>query len=177
MDYQKAARFWTDRQASGAEMPWDSLKAAIDAFAAAHNTCALATADLAGNVRCTPIEYTYLNGAFWMFSEGGLKFRGLEENKNVCLAVFDPYDGFGKLGGMQVTGTAELVEPWTEDYLALLEHKHIPVENLKRMPVTMHLIKVAPAAVDLLCSALKEKGFDSRQHWEARQAADCQEDK
>jgi hypothetical protein len=33
----------------------------------------------------------------------------LEKNRNVCAAVFDKYQGFGKLKGMQITGTAEIV--------------------------------------------------------------------
>ncbi len=26
---------------------------------------------------------------FWMFSEGGQKFIGLEKNENVCLAIYE----------------------------------------------------------------------------------------
>ena len=48
------------------------------------------------------------DSSFWMFSEGGLKFFALERNENVCLAIYDPYDGFGKLDGMQVTGMPAL---------------------------------------------------------------------
>lgn len=44
-------------------------------------------------MRCTPIEYSYHDGRFWMFSEGGEKFIGLEKNENVCLAIYDKYDG------------------------------------------------------------------------------------
>lgn len=166
MDYAKAARYWTDREADSKRMGREELLAEAEAFIAARKTCALATADLEGNVRCTPIEYSYLDGAFWMFSEGGLKFRGLAENKQVCLAIYDPYEGFGALCGMQVTGTAEVVEPWSEDYLKLLSHKGIPEEALRKMPTEMHLIKVRPTEIDLLCSALKERGYDSRQHLE-----------
>lgn len=59
----------------------------MEEYILANKTCALATG--AGEfVRCTPIEYTYHHGAFWMFSEGGEKFAALEKNKNVCLAIF-----------------------------------------------------------------------------------------
>lgn len=138
----------------------------VEEFIAARNTCALATAGLDGFVRCTPIEYTYMDGAFWMLSEGGLKFRALESNRNVCLAIYDAYQGFGKLNGMQVTGTAQIVEPWSDEYLALLEYKGIDAERLRKMPVEMHLIKVVPTAIDILSSSLKDLGYDSRQHLE-----------
>jgi hypothetical protein len=82
----------------------------------------------------------------------------------VCLAIYDSYAGFGQLGGMQVTGTAELAEPWTGEYMDLLAFKKIPAENLKKMPVTMYLIKVTPTRIDFLCSKFKNLGFDSRQH-------------
>ena len=99
-----------------------------------------------------------------MFSEGGLKFHGLESNKNVCLAIYDGYTGFGKLGGMQISGTAELVEPWTGEYMDLLAFKKIPVENLKKLPAILYLIKVMPTRIDFLCSEFKSLGFDPRQH-------------
>jgi hypothetical protein len=48
-------------------------------------------------VRNTPIEDNYVDGNFDCFSEGGMKFRGLKENKNVGIAIFEPYGGFGQL--------------------------------------------------------------------------------
>lgn len=57
-----------------APMPTDALKARIDDFLAAHNTLALATG--CGNwVRCTPLEYLRVNGALYILTEGGLKWR------------------------------------------------------------------------------------------------------
>ncbi len=77
-------------------MPKEQLKEKIEAYIQANNTCALATG--AGNfIRCTPLEYSYHDEKFWIFSEGGEKFIGLCKNENVCLAIFDKYEGFGKL--------------------------------------------------------------------------------
>lgn len=166
MDFEKAASYWIDRETDTGAMGHDELVAEVEDFVAAHSTCALATASLDGFVRCTPIEYTYMDGSFWMLSEGGLKFKGLAGNPNVCLAIYDPYEGFGKLNGMQVMGRARIIEPWSEEYLALLAYKGIDAERLLKMPVEMHLIKVMPTAIDLLSSSLKERGFDSRQHLE-----------
>ena len=163
MNYNKAASYWEEKDAQTVQLDRDALLTKIDEFIMAHNTCALATG--CGNfVRCTPIEYNYKDGKFWMLSEGGLKFHALEENKNVCLAIYDSYAGFGKLGGMQVTGTAELIEPWSVEYLDLLAFKKISAESLKKLPQTMYLIKITPLHIDFLWSGFKKLGFDSRQH-------------
>lgn len=52
-------------------------------------------------MRCTPIEYSYHDEKFRMFSEVGEKFTGLEKNDNVCLAIYDKYDGFGNFKSIQ----------------------------------------------------------------------------
>jgi hypothetical protein len=163
MDYKQAAGYWEDKDAAAKQMDRAALLAQTEKFILAHNTCALATG-YGDFVRCTPIEYTYLDGCFWLLSEGGLKFSALERNKNVCLAVFDAYTGFGKLGGMQVTGTAQTVEPWSEEYLKLLEYKKIPAAALRGLPHTMYLIKITPSRIDFLNSDFKKQGFDSRQY-------------
>jgi hypothetical protein len=163
MDYEKAASFWEEKDAQSKRMDKKALMDAAEKFIAGHNTCALAAAG-GGIVRCTPIEYSYRDGCFWMFSEGGMKFRALKENKNVCLAIYDGYNGFGGLGGMQVTGTAELVEPWSAEYKAAVDFKKIPHEALRGIGHTMYLIKVTPACMDFLNSDFKKEGFDSRQH-------------
>ena len=122
-EYESAANYWIEKDAASKHMPREQLEEAIDAFLAAHNTCALATG--AGSfVRNTPLEYNYFDGEIWIFSEGGLKFKALAQNKNVCLAIFDAY-GAAPLAGMQIMGTAELVEDWSEEYVRLLERKGI----------------------------------------------------
>ena len=140
----------------------EKLKAEIEAFLAKHKVCALATA--AGDfVRCTPIEYNYVDGCFYLFSEGGLKFRALESNKHVCMAIYHESADFGNLASLQVTGTAEIVEPWSEEYVKIVEFKKIPVEVLKKLPQPMNLIRIVPEVYDFLKSDLKKKGFGSRQ--------------
>jgi len=162
MDYEQAASYWEEKDSRSVKMERGALLAVMEEFIAAHNTCALATG-CGTFVRCTPIEYSYLNGKFWMLSEGGLKFRALAGNSNVCLAIFDPYSGFGALGGMQVTGTAEMVEPWSGEYLQLLAFKKLSAENLKRLPHTLYLIRVTPERIDFLWSKFKKLGYDPRQ--------------
>lgn len=72
--------------------------------------CALA-AGIGDYVRCILLEYSYHDGQFWIFTEGGEKFIGLERNKNVSLAVFEKPPDFGALKSVLVMGTAKLIEP------------------------------------------------------------------
>ena len=87
--------------------------------------------------RANSMRTIYLDGSFYLFSEGGLKFKALRDNKNVSLAIFDGYSGFGTLKGLQVQGTASLIEPFSEEYIKLLDYKKIPIEGMKKLPKAM----------------------------------------
>lgn len=163
MNYQEAASYWETKDESSVKMERGELAAEMEQFLTAHNVCALATG-CGEFVRCTPIEYTYWKGSFWLLSEGGLKFQALEKNKNVCVAIYGDSANFGKLSGMQVSGTAEIVEPWSETYLALLAYKKIPADSLRKIPHPLYLIRVRPERIDMLCTAFREKGCAVRQH-------------
>ena len=159
---QAAVRYWEEKDADSVKLEEVKLQAMVEDYIQANNTCALATG--AGDyVRCTPIEYSYHDGCFWMFSEGGKKFIGLAENPNVCLAVYDKYQGFGKLHGIQVMGRAELVEPFSEPYLSHAAYKKLSLDFLKRLKSPMHLICVHPKCIDCLFSDFKELGCGTRQ--------------
>ena len=160
--FQAAANYWKEREAGSVKMDRARLLQAVEAYIQANDTCALATG--AGDfIRCTPIAYSYHDGCFWMFSEGGEKFIGLSRNANVCLAIFDQYQGFGRLHGMQVMGKARLIEPFSAQYLSHAAYQKIPLDTLRRLERPMHLICVRPVRIDYLCSDLKKQGFASRQ--------------
>lgn len=161
-EYLRAADHWKMRDAASLAMDRDGLMKAAEEYIRANDTCALATGS-GTFVRCTPLEYAYRDGCFWIFSEGGRKFIALEHNKNVCLAIYDRYDGFGKLKGMQVSGTAEMVSPFSEEYLAAARFRKIPVEALRKLPEPMNLIRITPTEMDFLNSDFKKNGFSSRQ--------------
>lgn len=158
--FEKAADYWKNKETTA--MPEEELKRAVEEYINANNTCALATGT--GNyVRCTPIEYGYHNDRFWMFSEGGQKFIGLEKNENVCLAIYDKYDGFGSLKSIQVMGKAELIEPFSDTYNEHAQIKKIPIEALKKLELPMNLICVTPLKIEALFSDFKKDGYSSRQ--------------
>ena len=132
------------------------LMSEIEAFICNNDTCALATG-FGEFVRCTPIEYTYHDSAFWLFTEGGEKFIYLEHNKNVCIAIFDKFSGFGHLKGMQISGTAQTIETFSEQYIKAAYFKKLPIEALCKMPELIHLIKIIPKRLIFLILILKSK--------------------
>lgn len=67
-EYVKAAEYWKNKEQI--KMPKEQLQQTVTAYIDANNTCALATGT-GDYVRCTPIEYSFHDGKFWMFSEGG----------------------------------------------------------------------------------------------------------
>lgn len=161
MDYEQAAEFWEKRDTSGAKAP--DARERLEAFLATRHVCALATG--AGDaVRCTPIEYGWRDGAFWLFSEGGRKFACLARNPHVSLAVFDTGTEYGALHSAQIQGTATIVEPESEEFQRALSAKHIPEEAARRAGDRLHLIKVVPEEADFLDSGLRRDGYDIRQH-------------
>ena len=163
IEFKEASAYWEehDRTAKAADEAY--IEASIEKFITGHNTCALATG-CGDFVRCTPIEYMWKDGCFWLFSEGGLKFKALEKNSNVSLAIFDQYGGFGNLGGMQVTGVADVVDESSEVYDRMLQDKHVSREALRKSGHVLHLIRITPTRMDILSSEFRKDGLDSRQH-------------
>ena len=163
--YKQAANYWKIKDQESVKMDRTTLFTLVKEYINANNVCALATG--AGDfVRCTPIEYSYHDDAFWMFSEGGEKFIALEENKKVCLAIFHKYEGFSNVKGMQIMGTATLIDYFSKEYIKAAEYKKIPLETLKKFPEPLNLIKVLPIKVDFLNSEFKKYNVSSRQSLE-----------
>ena len=78
-EYQAAARYWEEKDADSVKLEPGKLRSMVEEYIQSNNTCALATGT-GDYVRCTPIEYSWHDGCFWMFSEGDKKFIGLEKN-------------------------------------------------------------------------------------------------
>lgn len=161
-EYIEAENYWKIHDEYSIKMDCRDILKAAEKFLSDHNTCALATGF--GNfVRCTPIEYSWINGSFYLLSEGGIKFRALAENKNVSLAVFEMYKGFDKIESIQVTGKAEIIRHGSEEYSRVLAFKKIPESAIQKLSHPMYLIKIVPKSMELLFSEFKKNGFDSRQ--------------
>lgn len=160
--YDRAASYWIRKEENSVKLSREEILAEAEKYIQSNNTCVLATGS-GEFIRCTPIEYKYHDGAFWIFSEGGQKFKALKENKNVCLAIFDKYTGFQNLKGMQITGTAQLIVPFSEEYNAVAQLRNISIEALKKLPEVMYLIKIIPQKIEFLNADFKKMGGDIRQ--------------
>ena len=90
----------------------------------------------------------------------------LRDNKNVSMAIYDEYSGFGNLSGLQIQGTAELIPAGNDEYFQVMDHKKLPRDAFDKKEHPMHLIKVTPQSMDYLNSDLKKLGYESRQHLE-----------
>ena len=161
-DFDTLATFWDERLNPELQMERDKVMERIEAFISGFNTCALATGS-GDYVRCTPVEFSYFNQTFWIFSEGGHKFIGLKDNKHVSLAIFEQYGGVGKFKGLQVMGMAEMIPVESDEYARAVEHKGLRVEAMRKMNPPINLIKITPTHMDYLDPECKKDGFTSRQ--------------
>lgn len=158
--FENAADYWNKQEREC--MPEEQLKKKVEAYISTKNVCALATGT-GDYVRCTPLEYSYHDEKFWIFSEGGEKFIGLAKNDNVSLAVFDGYDGFHNLKSVQVMGKAEIIEPFSKEYNTHAEYKKIPLTALEKLETPMNLICITPTKIEALFSDFKKEGYSVRQ--------------
>ena len=134
----------------------------IDDFIKSHNTCALATG-YGGKIRVTPIEYTYMNGFFYMLSEGGEKFANILRNPNVSLCIYNEFKGMNELGGIQITGSAELISIGSDEYISVLKTKGLNINKITSMPISLNMIKITTRKMEFLWSEFSKMGYDVRQ--------------
>jgi hypothetical protein len=166
MDYQKASQYWVEKDSQSVKLDKAALQQEIVSYLSSHHTLALATADKTGYVRNTPLEYDYFKGCLYILSEGGKKFVGLAVNPKVSVAVFDPYQGFGKTYGMEIQGTCTIKEIEDPDYQDYLAFKKIPVATLEKLPSPLHCLIISVDEVDFLNSDFHTKyHVDSRQRY------------
>jgi hypothetical protein len=134
----------------------------IQNFIKNHNTCGFATG-YGDYIRCTPIEYTYMDDEFWFVSEGGNKFIGLEKNRNVSMAIFEYYGDVKDSHGLQVMGTVEFYDNQSEEFKKLLAFKGIPYDVMKAAAVEVAVIRVKPTLYEMYDTDFVKAGYDVRQ--------------
>ena len=96
-----------------------------------------------------------------IFSEGGEKFFHLEEDKNVSLTVFDPYEGPGTAKSVQIQGVATVLGPDDEEYAKVLTE--IGMEKLLDRDDALYLIRVKLNEIVYLNGSLRARGYYIRQ--------------
>ena len=161
-DFHHFQNFWIEQQKNAKHMDRDAAWAHIEGFIKGHNTCGFATG-YGDYVRCTPIEYTYMDGCFWFVSEGGSKFIGLEKNRNVSLAIFEYYGNPTDSHGLQVMGRAEFYSNTSDEFKKLLAFKGIPYDVLKAAAVEVAVVRVVPYRFEMYDTDFVKQGYDVRQ--------------
>ena len=99
----------------------------------------------------------------YFLSEGGEKFANILLNPNVSAAVFNEFKGMNQLRGMQIKGTAELIETGSDEYREFLLLRNLKYENVMKLPSTLHLIRVRISKIEFLWSAFREMGANVKQ--------------
>ena len=160
----QAESFCTRKDETEKKMDSGAVYSWINDFLSDHKVLALATAAV-DFVRCTPLEYTWHDGALWIFTEGGLKFKALRQNKNVAAAVFETNPSFGGLKSIQIEGTVEIPELYSEEYNQAAAFRKIPLKTLQKLTEPMWLLKITPSEITCLNSDFKKDGYGSRQIW------------
>lgn len=144
--------------------PIEVIKEELDAFLKSHNTCTLSTA-AQGRVRGTPIEYFMHGDAMYFLSEGGEKFANILLNPDVSIAIYDSYQGMGKLAGLQIAGTASVVSPDSDEYNDVISARGL-TNRLAGLPFVMNLIRVTLGHAEFLYSKFTRMAFDAWQIYE-----------
>ena len=70
---------------------------------------------------------------------------------------------FGGLKSLQIEGTAEIVDLFSDEYKAAAAFRKIPLETLKKLTEPMWLLKITPTEITCLNSDWKKEGFGNRQ--------------
>jgi hypothetical protein len=144
------------------DMPQDILRNNIDQILLSHNTCTLCTG-YGNTLRSTPIEYTYYNGHLYFLSEGGEKFANLYVNPLVSISIYQEYSGFQNLEGIQIEGSAHMIDLFTDEYMMVITKRGLNASNIKLLPVRLNMFKVIPERIQVLKSEFKKNGYDAKQ--------------
>lgn len=126
------------------------------------NTCVLATG-YGNKQRATPLEYNLYKGNLYFISEGGVKFANLYRNKNASVGIYNEFEGFSKLCGLQIEGELELVRYGSEEYFKVMELKKINKKAIENLEVKLHIIKFKIRRIEAIHSKFKKYGGLQRQ--------------
>ena len=139
------------------------LMAEVGRFIEDHHVLVIATGT-DDFVRATPLEYIYLNGVFYVITEGGLKYRSILENGNASVTIFDRFDGsFEHIRSLQIFGKAQPVKSQTKEYSEILARKGITADALDKMDVCLFVLRIMPLTIEFLNSDFTAQGYDARQ--------------
>lgn len=160
-----AAKIRTIMECDIKKYPDELLKKDIETFLKEHNMCTLCSGS-ADMLIGTPIEYMYETGNMYIITEGGRKFINILKNDEVSVAIYNEYEGFAKLKGLQLKGKVEIISIDAPEYDRILKMKKLKPENVKNLNMIMNVLRIKLERADFLCSEIKTKGYDAKQIYE-----------
>lgn len=92
-----------------------------------------------------------------------MKFIGLSKNNKISLCIYEDYKNMNNLCGLQISGKAEIIKPWCEEYIDVLSRKDLKIENISKLPFDMNVIQIVPSKYEFLYPKFKNLVFDSKQ--------------
>jgi nitroimidazol reductase NimA-like FMN-containing flavoprotein (pyridoxamine 5'-phosphate oxidase superfamily) len=126
----------------------EELEKEIIQFIRKHKLCTLATCS--GDMpRSTPVRYMSRGLTIYIFAEGGGKMVNLRKNPNISLSLYGAYRGFKSVKGLQMWGTAEIIEQKEREKFAEAKklwetqrRKDIDPSIRNQIPSVMKVIKI-----------------------------------
>lgn len=139
-----------------------ALKERIDAFILRHDACALACAS-DGFVRNTALDFRYVDGIFYIATEGGQKFNAILRSPLASLLIYDSPKQGGNVTSVQVTGRVRRLPMWSREYVEALERTWGNVEQRKQSLVRLNIIQIIPERMEYFSYTLRGEGVDLKE--------------
>ena len=149
-------------------LPAEQLKTYVEGFLRGNKYCTLCTGS-GKRVRGTTINYAYHEGYIYAFCEGGEKFANLLLNNAVCISIFGHYPGYdqegpeGNRAGLQLSGTATVLEPASAEYKKIMAIRGLNYNKLTSMPFILNGLSIKLHKAEFFWRQWSKMGYGSRQ--------------
>jgi uncharacterized pyridoxamine 5'-phosphate oxidase family protein len=98
-----------------------ALEKEIIDYLSKRQVCSLATCGKDGAPRISTVNYINEGLTLYIFSEGGKKFKNLQENNNVAIGIADHYKAFDALRGINIWGVADVFTEEDKEFAHSME--------------------------------------------------------
>ena len=151
-------------------MPRDQLEQHLIEFIKSHNVCVVATAK--DNIpRATSLEYEAEGITLYIMADQGRKLENMRANPQISAAIHDPLHGWLTVKGIQITAPAKLLTDSDPEYAGawkIFNRANAGKDGWDIPPKGRTLLMIEPQKIELIETALREKGYKMRQVWEAQ---------
>ena len=151
-------------------MPRDQLDQHLIEFMKSHNVCVLATTK--DNIpRATSLEYEAEGTTLYIMVDRGRKIENMRANSQISVAIHDPLHGWLNVKGIQITAQAKLLTDSDAEYSdtwKIFNRSNAGKEGWDTPPKDRTFLIIKPQKIELIETALREKGYKMQQVWEAQ---------